>query len=38
MSTIENNVTAKEFRQRTEDKNTLSQKGSLYVGTGNKNQ
>lgn len=36
MSTIENNVTAKEFRQRTEDKNTLSQKGSLYVGTGNK--
>lgn len=36
MSTIENNVTAKEFRQRTEDKNALSEKGSLYVGTGNK--
>lgn len=36
MSVIENNVTASEFRQRTEDKNTLSQKGSLYVGTGNK--
>ena len=36
MSTIENNVTAKKFRLRTEDKNTLSQKGSMYVGTGNK--
>ena len=36
MSTIENNVTAKNFRLRAEDKNTLSQKGSMYVGTGNK--
>ena len=36
MSTIENNVTAKNFRLRAEDKNALSQKGSMYVGTGNK--
>lgn len=36
MGTIENNVTAKKFRLRAEDKNTLSQKGSMYVGTGNK--
>lgn len=36
MSTIENNVTAQEFRERAEDKNTLSKKRSLYVGTGNK--
>lgn len=37
MSTIENNVTAKEFRERVEDKNTLDKKGVLYVGTGERN-
>ena len=37
MSTIENNVTAKEFRERVEDKNTLDKKGTLYVGTGGRN-
>lgn len=34
MSTIDNNRTFKEFRERCEDKNTLNNKGSLYVGTG----
>lgn len=37
MSTIGNNVTAKDFRERAEDKNTLYQKGTLYVGTGGGN-
>ena len=37
MSTIENNVTAKEFRERVEDKKTLDKKGTLYVGTGERN-
>lgn len=34
MSTIENNKTFEEFRERCEDKNTLVQKNSLYVGKG----
>lgn len=37
MSTIGNKVTAKDFRERVEDKNTLYQKGTLYVGTGEGN-
>lgn len=34
MSTIDNNRSFEEFRKRCEDKNTLKNKGSLYVGTG----
>ena len=34
MSTIGNKKTFEELRERCEDKNTLTQKGSLYVGTG----
>ena len=34
MSTIPNNLRADIFRQRIESKNTLSNKGGLYVGTG----
>lgn len=34
MSVIPNLVTAKVIRHRMEDKNSLEQKGSLYVGTG----
>lgn len=37
MSTIENGITYFEFRSRCEDKNTLTSKGSLYIGTGRKN-
>lgn len=35
MSIIENESYFKDFRQRCEDKNTLTKKGDLYVGTGN---
>ena len=34
MSTIENGITYSKFRRRCEDKNTLTCKGSLYIGTG----
>ena len=34
MSTIQNGITYSEFRRRCEDKNTLTSKGSLYIGTG----
>lgn len=34
MSTIDNNRSFEEFRKRCEDKNTLKNKGTLYVGTG----
>ena len=34
MSTIQNGITYSEFRKRCEDKNTLTRKGSLYIGTG----
>lgn len=34
MSTIPNNLRADIFRQRIECKNTLTQKGGMYVGTG----
>ena len=34
MSTIENGITYSKFRRRCEDKNTLTSKGSLYIGTG----
>ena len=34
MSTIKNGITYSEFRRRCEDKNTLTSKGSLYMGTG----
>ena len=34
MSTIENGITYSKFRRRCEDKNTLTRKGSLYIGTG----
>lgn len=34
MSVIPNNLRADIFRQRIESKNTLSNKGGLYVGTG----
>ena len=34
MSTIGKKKTFEELRERCEDKNTLTQKGSLYVGTG----
>ena len=37
MSTIDNNRSFEEFRKRCEDKNTLKDKGSLYVGTGSSN-
>ena len=36
MSIIENGLRADIMRKRMEDKNTLKNKGSLYVGTGNK--
>ena len=36
MSVIENGLRADIMRKRMEDKNTLQNKGSLYVGTGNK--
>ena len=35
MSQIPYGITFEEFRRRIEDKNTLTQKGALYVGTGN---
>lgn len=31
---IPNGLTASKMRNRMEDKNTLDQKGSMYVGTG----
>ena len=34
MSVIENGTPCSEFRRRCEDKNTLTSKGSLYIGTG----
>lgn len=34
MATIDNNITFEEFRNRCEDKNTLTGKGQLYAGTG----
>ena len=34
MSTIPNNLRADIFRQRIENKNTLSNRGGLYIGTG----
>ena len=34
MSVIENGTSCSEFRRRCEDKNTLTSKGSLYIGTG----
>lgn len=37
MSEIPNVTSYPEFRQRCEDKNTLTENGSLYVGTGRKN-
>lgn len=37
MSVIENGTSCSEFRRRREDKNTLKHKGSLYIGTGRKN-
>ena len=36
MSVIENGLRADIMRKRMEDKNALQNKGSLYVGTGNK--
>lgn len=35
MVIIDNNITFEEFRNRCEDKNTLTEKGQLYAGTGN---
>lgn len=37
MSEIPNVTSYSEFRRRCEDKNTLTSKGSLYIGTGRKN-
>lgn len=37
MSEIRNGISYSEFRRRCEDKNTLTSKGSLYIGTGRKN-
>ena len=34
MSVIENGTSCSKFRRRCEDKNTLTSKGSLYIGTG----
>lgn len=34
MSTIADKSTFVNFRERCEDKNTLNQKGTMYVGTG----
>ena len=34
MSTIQNGITYSKFRRSCEDKNTLTRKGSLYIGTG----
>ena len=37
MSERPNGITYSEFRRRCEDKKTLTENGSLYVGTGRKN-
>lgn len=34
MSEIQNGISYSEFRRRCEDKKTLTENGSLYVGTG----
>ena len=34
MSVIKNGTSCSEFRRRCEDKNTLTHKGSLYIGKG----